>query len=921
MGMQSGVGRKVSKGGVMGTKLLKPKVSGHLVTRNLVDSFSGKMLEAIKVGLVVAPAGYGKSILLSQTSDSLVDKGVKCAWFSLDDKDNDPLRFLSHLVAALKPIDSSVCYNDVEHFGTDRKAVIDYVVADIVNNLEMIDSRCALFIDDYHCITNREVHSILERLIYYSPENTVFIIASRSEPELALNRLKMREELYQLSTDDLSFTLDEAEQFLNSIKKLGLNTKLVGALADRTEGWVAGLQLASLALAGRTNYEKFVGEFTGSDRDVTDYLGEVILDQQSDEIKRFLLWTSVLERMNADLINAVVGLDTAQAIIEQMEANNLFIIPLDRTRTWYRYHHLFGDFLKARLAKEYRGVTAKIYRRAYSWCAEHGYNHEAISYALLAKDYSRAAELIARISKKLVQESGEHWTLLHWVQQLPQNCLLKWPEISLAYAWSLIFSRKASKAREQLGKLERYCVESAKLLTPELIERALYEVNLSLCLVEAASDNTERSSELSKQWLYENSAAEPRDLLTMNVLRAHSTLSTFEFDQGEESANNAILIGKQFGMDFFEAWAQVAMGLLKIQRGELYSAVEHLREGLKYNNRCASQYSFMGSINAVVLAEAYYEQNELEKAEELLQNRFEYIDNETIVEVAYAGYTVMAKLQVLKGNLDYALEIIRLGKESAIRTSLPRLSALLTALEVRSLLQFSKLKEAKYVAKEDGFCEQLAPVFLEDSRCVVQEIRGLVQAELSIENNFPKKALTILDAQIVQSEEAGRVRRLMELLLIRGKAYYALKQQDDALCDVLRALAIGAKGGFYRQFLDADKEIHQLMRLIVKGDTNKAEGGVVGFLGKLNEFLQVEFQRKQGEAQEGEPPETLFEPMTKRERQMLDMITTGETNKNIADKLFISEQTVKWHLHQLYQKLGVKNRTSAIAKAKALSLI
>ncbi|WOH38192.1 LuxR C-terminal-related transcriptional regulator [Thalassotalea fonticola] len=902
-------------------KLLKPKLSENIINRELVKTFSSKIIKGIRAALIVAPAGYGKSILLAQSSDVLTDKGYNCNWLSIDTKDNDPLRFLSLLIASIGEQDSLERNIAVGYFGVERKTAIDYLITDIANYLEAQPCKYAFFIDDYHAISNPEVDSILERLINYSPQQTVFIIASRNEPKLALNTLKVREEVLRFTRIDLAFALDESEKFLNTSKQLGLDSKLVSALADRTEGWVAGLQLASLALAGSSDYEKFICEFTGTDRDVTDYLGEVILSRQNDEVRRFLLWSSVLDRMSAELVNYVLSIDSAQAMLEYLEDKSLFIIPLDRNRIRYRYHHLFGDFLRNALNKEYPSKTEKICHRACTWYVEHGNYQEAINYALIAKDYSQALDLIARISKKLILESGENWTLLNWVQQLPDGYVLKRPEIGLAYSWSLIFNRQPGKARNQLEQLEGYCQQHAKTLSPDLLEHLRSGIKIDQFLVEAVCDNTFRCSTLVKEWLAENPNREGEELLTALVLEGYTSLSTFKFEQGEAAVNKAILIGKQCSIDYLEAWALAVAGLLKVQKGDLNEATKLFIKGLKQNNKYAQQYSYMGSLNAVLLAEAYYEKNEIVKAEELLYNRFEYIDSQSVVEVSYSGYRVMANLQLIKSGLDSALEIIRLGKESADRAELPRLKALLTAQEIHYLLRHGKRKEAQIIAKDSGFDESRAPTFDEDSRQVFQEIRELVRAELNLHNNLPKKALAILNAQIVQCKETGRHLRLMEGLLLRCRALYALKRTDDAVADVSQALSLAEKGGFYRLFLDAGVEIHQLLRLVVKGDVNKQTENVIVFLGEINELLLTDSETQESKTKPDQPQDTLLEPMTKRERQMLDFIKTGETNKDIADKLFISEQTVKWHLHQLYKKLGVKNRTSAIAKARALLLI
>jgi ATP/maltotriose-dependent transcriptional regulator MalT len=908
--------------GILRSKLVKPEISGKLVPRSVFMNFAGKLLDRVKVGLVVAPAGYGKSTLLSQSFELLEHQGVHCAWLSLDAQDNDPLRFMSHFLTTLSTLASDDFQFGIDHLGAGSKTITDSGVADIVAKLDTLDLRHGIFIDDYHVIHNPEIDSILERLVLYSPRKTMFVIASRIEPAIAFSTLKMREQVCQLATQDLAFALDESEQFLNEAKQLGLSSEVVGALASRTEGWVAGLQLASLALAGGVNSEEFIEDFSGTDRDVTDYLGEAVLNQQSDEIRRFLLWTSLLERMNADLANALLGIDTAQALLEQVEARNLFVIPLDRDRTWYRYHHLFGDFLKAQLAKEFPGAAAEVYQQASKWCVEQGYHHEAINYALSGGIHDRAIELIAAIAKDLIEISGEHWTLLQWVRQLPDDYALKRPEIAVAYSWSLVFSRQHAEARNLLEMLNGYYKQHATEIAPDLLEQLRCGIDLNMCMVEIGFDNTERSSDLVKEWLAANPKAEPRDLLTAYVFQAYTALSTFEADLGIEAADRAVSIGEEFAIDYLEAWGRSVAGLLKIQQADLDGAARHYRKGLDCNSRNSSPHSYMGSLNTVLLAEVCYEQNDLAEAETLLHEYVEFINNESVVDVAFAGYRVLAGLQIVRTGINEGLSVLRLGKESALRANLPRLVTMLSALEIHNLLLAGKSKEARKVARESGFDVSEAPSIAQDSRLVVEEIHRLVQAELSLDSNFPKRALKILNKLVAQIEKSGRQRRLLEVLLLRSRAFQGANQLDEALVDLTRALEIGAKGGFYRVFLDAGPDTHELLRLLVKKHSGSLSENAIVFLGKINEQLAAEEKAVKGNALPGEATSgVLLESLTKRERQMLDTITTGETNKAIAEKLFISEQTVKWHLHQLYQKLGVKNRTSAIAKARALSLI
>jgi ATP/maltotriose-dependent transcriptional regulator MalT len=562
------------------SKLVKPDLSGKLVPRVVFTTFAEKLLSGIKVGLVIAPAGYGKSTLLSQSFDILINRDVHCTWLSLDTEDNDPLRFLSHLLAACHMLSPQDFNAGTENLGANSKTSIDYIVTDTITRLEALDFRHAIFIDDYHVISNPEVNEMLERLVLYSPRTTMFVIASRKEPKLAFNTLKMRDAICHLSTEDLAFAQSESEQFLNEAKQLGLNSQQVESLVSRTEGWIAGLQLASLALAGRTDPEKFIEEFSGTDRDITDYLGEAVLSKQSDDTRHFLLWTSLLDRMSADLANAVLGIESAQAILEQLEGRNLFVIPLDRDRTWYRYHHLFGDFLKAQLAKKHPGVAEMICQSALTWCVKQGFQHEAINYALRGRFYYQAIELIAGIAKDLLQISGEHWTMLHWLQQLPEDYPLKRPEIAVAYSWSLVFTRQYTEARTLLNKQEKHCEQQATPLEIESVRELHYGIKLNKCLLETACDNTERASELLKEWLNDNPNANPRDLTTVYVLQAYSSLSTFEIELGITAADKAISIGEEYSLDYFEAWGRACAGMLKMQQGDLDEAIRHYKRSL-----------------------------------------------------------------------------------------------------------------------------------------------------------------------------------------------------------------------------------------------------------------------------------------------------------------------------------------------------
>ena len=529
--------------------------------------------------------------------------------------------------------------------------------------------------------------------------------------------------------------------------------------------------------------------------------------------------------------------------------------------------------------------------------------------------YDRAMDLIKETAKSLLQNSGEHWTMLRWVRQLPQDYVTRRPEIAVAYSWSLIFSRQYAEARE----VQKTLSDLSEQQSPELKAQLLYGINLNQCVLEGACDNSERASVLVKEWLHDHSQAEPGDLMTAYVMQSYSALSMFELELGISATEKAIAIGLEHSLDYFHSWARACAGMLYMQRGDVTAAIEHYRLGIEHNNRNTSAFSYMGSLNTVLLAEAYYEQNDLTQAEELLEDRFEYIDNESVVEVAYASYRVLARLQFLKADLDAGLSVIRLGKESATQAKLPRLFALLCGLEIHSLLAAGQGKEARRIAIENDLDR------IETASVGIGEVRDLVHAELLLDAGQPDEVLQMVDAIELRLAEEGRLRRLLEVLLLRCRAELQLARSDDATYSLCRALEIGAAGGLYRVFLDASGDILQLVERLAKEDAGKLTKPAADLVANLTMDVAGASTVKQSDIGRSDdarkPGDVLFENLTKRERQMLDTIAGGETNKEIAESLFISEQTVKWHLHQLYQKLGVKNRTSAIARARDLLLI
>lgn len=448
---------------------------------------------------------------------------------------------------------------------------------------------------------------------------------------------------------------------------------------------------------------------------------------------------------------------------------------------------------------------------------------------------------------------------------------------------------------------------------------------MNWCLLHTASDATKQSRQLTEEWLAKNREAKPQDVIAVKILLAHATLSSYEYNLGDRMCASAIALGRECQADYLVAWSHAVAAMLRIEQGDLSGAIAHCRNGLEFNGRIANSHSYMASLLSILLAEALCEQNQLTEAEIHIRDRFSYIDKECIVEVAYAGYTVQSNLELNVGRLENALSILRLGQESAQSANLPRLVALLGAREISILAGHGLLPDARQHARDLGLLESKNSQFCSDQREAIQEISTLVQAELFLHEGRPTEAAEMLSPLIKQAHKFGRKRRLLTLLVLRAQAAVVASDHNTGLRDLGNALAIASAGRWIRPFVNASAEIHQLIRTIhQKVDWTNTGGESRAFNAYMQSLLDAIGSSDVWLTQSSKnlpQKETLIETLTKRESQLLELLANGNSNREIASKLFISEQTVKWHLHQVYGKLGVANRTSAIAKARRLSLI
>jgi ATP/maltotriose-dependent transcriptional regulator MalT len=907
---------------LISTKTLLPTIPKGIIQRErlacLVTDAAGRK----RLTLVIAPAGYGKSTLLSQWSEKLDNQGIKCCWINLDREDNDPVRFLRYIIAALQQINSSLGENLLPQIHSGGTLSLDKLLATLVVDIQTLDTPVAIFFDDYHNITDSQANKILDWLIVYGPPQLTFFVGARQAPNLRINALKVSDQISLVSASDLSFNIEETGEFLNDCEGLGLSDHLIERLNQRTEGWGATIRLAMLALRGHNNAEQVISDFSGTDRDITDYLGEVVLSNLREPVRDFLLKTAMLERMNVELCNAVLQSDNAQDMLDEIEAANLFLIPLDRQRKWYRYHHMFSSFLEGLFRHKQPNDVDTVLRRASEWCQNNGYPIEAVRYAFKAQDYQQAAELISGLCENLVLYEGEHYTLLDWINKLPEEYIERWPRIRFAYAWSLIFTRRLKEGKAQLAILDRYCLRHSKneSATDEVNEIRCAE-EMCRCIIYDFQDDTEASRQASASWLSKYPDAPPLYIASVNDALAYSALMSFEFSLGEQAIQESIRQSLMAGAQHALAWAHAIRGMIAIQRGDLYRAAKIYEEALNENSRKMGEYSYTGCLLSVHYSELLYEQNEIERASRLLEDQISFIENEGIVETCLAGYLTLFRISSFKGDENGARECLLRAEDAGHRFKLPRLVLASAAEQIELELSKGQLENAWRLARSHGFDSNSSVD--SDQRDVTREIRSLVLCKLALAEERTRSCIGDLGTPIKRARKYGRVRHLLRLLTLRSIAYWQMGEREKGLRDLSQALELGERGGFFRFFIDCGPVVHEMIRNVA--DRLSANGtkqvATAGYAEKLLKAYPHAIPSPVSSRSVDEEIDHPLEPLSKREKQILALLNSGDSNSELAERLFISEQTVKWHLQKVYRKLGVKNRRGAIAQAQRFALL
>ena len=911
---------------LIATKLFIPPTRPGLVPRpRLIDQLNTCVYPGCKLILVTAPAGFGKTTLVSQWVQAMsrAVPPIAIAWLSLDEGDNDPARFLAYFVTALNQaegMEAAIGKGSLSMLQSPQPPPVEAVLTTLINEIATIPDRIVFVLDDYHVIESSQVDDTLGFLLKYLPPQIHLVIASREDPHLPLSHFRACGQLTELRAADLRFTASEAGKFLNQTMGLSLSREDITALETRTEGWIAGLQLAAISLQEQVDRTNIIKSFTSSHRYVLDYLLEDVLEHQAESTQTFLLQTAILDRLTSSLCDALTGQDNGQAMLELLEHANLFIVPLDGERRWYRYHHLFADLLRQRLRQTQPDEQTILHHRASEWYERNGFADEAIKHALRADDFERAVCLIEQ-HVDTTWEHGEHTKLRLWLVGLPDELVLSRPQLCIFQAWELF-------ASGQLDAAERF-LQSAELA---------YDPNTDQ-VSETESQNQDQSSGSSRLRVRGRAAAiqawmdaYQRHNISGLIQHLHQALEylpdrdlhwrgavattlgdVYAFSGDMPAAYQARLEAlkacEAAGNTYYFLYNSAKLALNLKAQGRLLQVQELCQQRVRFANQSGMSRTAVAGWLLAIWGEVLAEINDLDGAYDLLEKGVKMTESGGDVGMLGWSYLGLTRVLFARGDIAGAEKVIQkmntMAQESIAPTWIMNLNA---AWQMRISLAQGKLDAAAQWARE----RDLEP---DKSLSYLNKYKYITLARVLIARGQAEESTRLLQSMLEESEVGGDTTRAIEILSLQALALYAGGDTNRAMHVLERALILAEPEGFIRIFVD---EGQSMARLLYKA----LDRGIAP--NYVNRLLQA-FPIDEPEQVETPAPQVselgYIEPLSEREIEVLQLVAEGLTNPEIATRLILSLYTVKTHTRNIYGKLGVNNRTQAVTKAKTLGIL
>ncbi len=874
------------------TKFYIPPVRLELVSRqHLIERLNAGLKSSL--ALISAPAGYGKTTLLSDWSHRK-ELTAQVIWISLDKADNDPIVFWDYFITALGKLRAGVGENASTLLHLPKPPPIEAVLTTLINEISMIQDDFALVLDDYHVIESQPIHGAITFLLDHLPPQMHLVIATRADPPLPLALLRGRGSLVEIRTDDLRFTPDEAVAFLNQVMGLNLSEENVLALETRTEGWIAGLQMAVLSMQGRKDIPGFIKAFTGSNRYILDYLIEEVFQRQPADVQDFLLKTSILEQLTAPLCDFVTERDDSRKILPVLERANLFIVPLDESRQWYRYQRLFADLLQHQLdiVSGMKDVSL-IHARASEWYEANGFPADAIHHAITAQDWERAATLVHNASETLLKR-GEVTTLLGWIQALPDEVVRDRPQLCSECCWTLILTGQFSLAESFLEHVERNAEDNDTFFGEILVMRAY--------IARSRGDNP-GTIELSKRatLLLPQDNIEVGSILALNLGIAQWHCGNLV--ESEQAITEAYDKAQQSGNDYVSLTAVSIQSIIYAAQGKLHQAADSCRHAIGL----AEQSPAMAG-NYITLGALLYEWNELEAAIKHVLKGIELSQLSGNLEFQSGGYRMLARIRIARNDATAAYSALQKADEFYRDKKVSPLDGARTA----ACYVLINLAQSNISAALDWAARITEEV---DSSSFYPRLY-LTQARLLLAQGNKRTASEQLAEKYEIAVQSGLQYGVVET---RAMQALAASTPAEALAFLADALELAQPEGYIRTFIDKGEPMAELLNQAA------SQGITVNYVSRLLSAFKVEKETKAKTGISYSSPDTaiqtLTEPLSERELEVLRLLVAGLSNREISKRLIVSIGTVKTHVHNILNKMNVSNRTQATTRARELNLI
>ncbi|WP_276358195.1 LuxR C-terminal-related transcriptional regulator [Cohnella caldifontis] len=903
---------------ILSTKLYIPSPRTKAVQRPRLIEQLNEGLDR-KLTLVSAPAGFGKTTLVSEWAAGC-DRPV--AWLSLDEGDQDFTRFLSHLVAALQTIANNFGGAVIRALQSPQPPLTESVLSILLNEISALPNKFVLILDDFHVLDSKQIDDALLFLLEHHPPQMHLVIATRENPQIPLGRLRALGNLTELRAANLRFTPGEAAAFLNQVMGLRLTAEEITTLETRTEGWIAGLLLAALSMQGREDIPAFIRAFAGNNRYIVDYLVEEVLQRQPEPIRRFLLQTSILDRLHGPLCDAVTGQEESNARLESLERGNFFVVPLDDRRDWYRYHRLFAEVLSAHLRAAHPDQVAALHRSASIWYEQYGSADDAIRHALAAEDFARAADLV-ELALPTLRKLRQEAAMLGWLKSLPDELVRRRPVLSVWYAGALLAGGQLEAVENRLRDAERWLKTTADpereqglpaemvVVDEEEFRRlpgliAVYRAGLALVLGDVPAVMTYARQALD---LVPKDDHLPRGAAT--ALLGLASWRNGDLEEARRMFAEGLTNVRLAGAISDTINGAIALAEIRIAQGRLHEAMRTYERGLQLAEDHGEP-DLRGTADIYVgMSELCREHDDLHAATKYLLRSKEQGEHAGFPQYPYRWRIAMARIRVAQGDLNGALDLLHEAENLYMSDFFLDVRPA-SALKTRVWAAQGRLGEALDWVREKGLSD-------EDDLCYEREFEHVTLARVLLAryksdrtDRFILEAMGLLKRLLQAAEEGERTGSAIEILVLNALAHHMNGDIPAALASLERALTLAEPEGYVRIFADEGQPMVALLEAALK------QGIAPNYVRCLLEAMKKSGGRATRKQIMREP---LSEPLSERERDVLRLLGTDLSGPNIARELRVSLNTLRTHTKNIYGKLQVNNRRAAVRRAEELDLL